>query len=377
MFKINHFEKSNSRQLTRFIDFPHDLYEGDPHYVPMLFMEQEALLNPKKSPFFEHSDAEYFLAEDEKGKVVGRIAGVLNRNHIQHTGKQEGFFGFFDVIDNEEVARLLLDSAANWLRGHGIVNMVGPANFSTNETVGLLIENFEEKPFIMMTYNAPYYATLLDKLGFKKHVDLLCWELPTVEMKQELLDKAAQIEERLKRNGYTIRGINMKNFQQEIENFLPVYNASWAENTGFVPMTDAEIRQIAKDLKPAVDPDFIHFCEKDGKFVGVALTVPNINEVQHHLKRGRLLSWGFLNFILGMKKVKSVRILALGTLKEYRRLGIDVVFYARIIEAARKKGIVRGEASWILEHNDMMNKALAQLGGHVYRKYRLYEKAIA
>jgi GNAT superfamily N-acetyltransferase len=375
MITIIPVDKSNKKQLGQFIDFPHDLYEGDPHYVPMLFMEQEALLNPKKSPFFLHSTAEYFLAQKE-GKIVGRIAAIRNNNHIEFTGKNEGFFGFFDVIDDFQVAKTLLDTATNWLKEQGLNKFLGPANFSTNETVGVLIENFNEPPFIMMTYNAPYYDTFLMQYGCQKYADLLCWDLPTKDMPEKVIAFADSLEKRLNDRGITIRNINMKKFREELDGFLPIYNASWAENTGFVPMTDAEIRQIAKDLKPAVDPDFIYFAEKEGKVIGVSLTVPNINEAQIKLKRGRLLPFGFIKLLTGMKKVKSVRILALGTVKEYRRLGIDVIFYVRNIRAAQKKGILRGEASWILENNDMMNRAMAHINGKVYRKYRLYEKTV-
>ena len=195
-------------------------------------------------------------------------------------------------------------------------------------------------------------------------------------MKQEIVDVAAKLESRLAERGITIRKINMKKYKQEINSFLPIYNASWAENTGFVPMTDAEILQIGSDLKAVIDPDFVYFAEKDGKTIGVALTIPNVNEIQINVKRGRLFPTGALKILFGLKKIKSVRIFALGTLKEYRRLGIDVCFYVKNILTAREKGIIRGEASWILENNVGMNRALEHIGGKVYRKYRLYEKAI-
>ena len=375
MIEIVKLDKSNKKQLTQFIDFPHDLYANDPLYVPMIFMEQEALLNPKKSPFFKHSTADYFLAKKD-GQIVGRIAAIRNNNHIAFTGKQEGFFGFFDVINDYEVAKKLLDTAAEWLRTEGLTTVIGPANFSTNETVGLLVENFDEPSFIMNTYNSAYYADILTQYGFSKFTDLLCWELMTADMKQEVVDVAAKLESRLAERGITIRKINMKKYKQEINSFLPIYNASWAENTGFVPMTDAEILQIGSDLKAVIDPDFVYFAEKDGKTIGVALTIPNVNEIQINVKRGRLFPTGALKILFGLKKIKSVRIFALGTLKEYRQLGIDVCFYVKNILTAREKGIIRGEASWILENNVGMNRALEHIGGKVYRKYRLYEKAI-
>ena len=373
MIEISKVE--GKQQLRQFIDFPHDLYAGDPNYVPMLYMEQEALLNPRKSPFLQHSKAEYFLARKD-GKIVGRIAAIRNNNHIEFTGRNEGFFGFFDVIDDTEVSRRLFDTAAEWLRQEGLGKVIGPANFSTNEVVGMLWENFDEPPFVMNPYNFEYYNRLAEDYGFTKFTDLLCYELCDNKLPQDIMEFAGKLEERLASRGITIRKINMKYYREEIEKFLPVYNESWTENTGFVPMTDAEIRQIAKDLKPVIDPDYIYFAEKDGKVIGVSLTIPNVNEVQIKLRRGRLFPFGFIKLLLGLKKIKSIRILALGTLKEYRRLGIDVCFYVRNMKTSLDKGIKRGEASWILEHNEMMNRALEHIGGRVYRKYRLYEKEI-
>lgn len=376
MITIQTVDPQHKKHLRQFIDFPHDLYAGDPNYVPMLYMEQEALLNPKKSPFFKHSTAAYFMALQD-GRIVGRIAAILNRNHMAFTGRQEGFFGFFDVINDQEVTNRLLDTALNWLKDQGISKVIGPANFSTNETCGLLVKNFEEPPFIMMTYNAPYYIALLENYGFTKNMDLLCYELVTANMSSEILETGDRLERRLAERGVTIRQINMKRFKEEIEQFLPIYNESWAENTGFVPMTPDEVRQIGKDLKQIIDPDFVYFAEKDGKIIGVSLTIPNINEVLINVRRGRLLPFGVFKILFGQKNVKSVRILALGTLKEYRRLGVDVCFYVRNIKTSMRKGIIRGEASWILENNVLMNRAMEHINGTAYRTYRLYEKNIS
>lgn len=373
MFEIVKVESKN--QLRRFIDFPHELYADDPNYVPMLYMEQEALLNPKKSPFWQHSEAAYFLAV-QKGKTVGRIAAIRNNNHIAFAGRQEGFFGFFDVVNDFGIAKKLLDTAAAWLRQAGLTKIIGPASFSTNEVVGLLVENFDEPPFVMNGYNAPYYAQLIEQYGFKKQTDLLCYDMRMERMPQKVIEFAEKLETRLAERGITIRGIDMKNYAREIDKFLPIYNSSWAENTGFVPMTDAEVRQIGKDLKAVIDPDFVYFAEKNGQVIGVSLSIPNVNEAQIKLKRGRLFPFGVFKLLLGLKKIRSVRIVALGTLKEYRRLGIDVCFYVRNVKAAARKKIHRGEASWILENNNMMNRALEHIGGKVYRKYRLYEKDI-
>ncbi len=273
-------EKVNDRRaLAQFIDFPHDLYAGDSHYVPELFMAQEELLNKEKSPFLLHSEAVYFLARSVEGKILGRIAAIRNNNYTAFTGDKAGFFGFFDVTDDYEAAQLLLDTASDWLREQGFNRVIGPVNFSTNETCGVLIENFEEPPFVLTTYNYPYYAEFLERYGFVKHVDLLSYDLDPGFLTPEMEDMAARLEARLARRGITIRTLDMKHFSQELENFLPIYNASWDQNMGFVPMTEAELRQMGKDLKMAVDPDFVFFAEKDGKTIGAGITIPNLNEI--------------------------------------------------------------------------------------------------
>lgn len=364
------------KELDQFIDLPHEIYREDPHYVPMMYMEQEALLNKKKSPFFEHSIADYFLAK-KNGRLVGRIAAIKNNNHIKFTGKNEGFFGFFDTIHDYEVAAVLLDKASAWISHQGMNKMIGPANFSTNETVGSLIDNFEESPFIMNTYNFSYYNDFYEKYGLRKSIDLLCYELIPEEIEEKWIPFGRELEARLNARGYSFRKVNMKKFKAELDLFLPIYNQSWVANTGFVPMTAREVNQIAKDLKPIVDPDFIYFAEKDGKPVGVSITIPNLNEIQKNIKKGRLLPTGLFKILFGLKKIKTVRVLALGTLQEYRKLGIDVCFYVRNILTAKEKGIKRAEASWILENNAPMNNALLHIGGKVYRKYRIFEKDLS
>ncbi|MEO6760061.1 MAG: hypothetical protein ABIO24_11460, partial [Saprospiraceae bacterium] len=299
---------------------------------------------------------------------------IRNNNYIEFAKDNAGFFGFFEVVEDYNVAKALLDTAADWLRAQGLERVIGPTNFSTNETCGLLIENFDEPPFILTTYNYPYFAEFLERYGFVKNTDLLSYELPTDYLTPEMEATAARLESRLAERGITIRNINMQDFQAEVDRFLPIYNVSWEKNLGFVPMTEAEIRQMGKDLKMGVDPDFVYFAEKDGKAIGIALSVPNLNEIFINIKRGRLFPTGLFKFLFGRKSIKSVRIVALGVLPEYRRTGLDMCFYVRSYQAARRKGILRGEASWILEDNPLMNRALVQIGGKVFRKHRLYEK---
>jgi GNAT superfamily N-acetyltransferase len=358
--------------LRQFIDFPHDLYAGDPNYVPELFMAQKALLDRAANPFFQHAEAEYFLAFDPAGKVIGRIAAIDNWLHNEFNGEKTGFFGFFDVINDQQTATALLDQAVEWTRARGMERIVGPVNLSTNETCGLLIDNFETPPYLLTTYNHPYYAKLLEDYGCRIYTDLLSYELIPNQLTPQMIDIGERLETRLARRGIAIRTLNMRDFDAEITRFLEIYNGSWDKNLGFVPMTEAEVRQMGRDLKSIIDPDFVYFAEKDGQIIGAALTVPNINDILIRIPRGRLLPTGIFKIMLGRKAIKTVRVVALGILPAYRRTGLDMCFYVRTFQTALRKGITRAEASWILENNVEMNRALHQIGGRMYRKHRIY-----
>lgn len=360
-------------EVKKFIDFPHDLYKGDPNYVPELYISQEKLFNRKKNPFFQHAEVELFLAFID-GKIVGRIAAVDNGGYRKFTGRNDGFFGFFDLINDYTVAEILLNTVKDWCKQKGRSNIIGPVNFSTNDTCGMLIDSYDVPPVILMTYNKKYYNDFMERFGFLKKMDLLAYKIGTKEnMNQRVIGLRPALENRLKRDGIIIRKFNMKNFKKEVDKLHEVYNAAWEKNWGFVPMTKDEFRFAASDMKAIVDTDFAYVAEHNGKAIGFGLTVPNLNEVTIRIKRGRLLPTGIFTLLMNQKKVKSVRIITLGVIEGYRKAGIDACFYAMNLEAAAKKNIDYGEASWILENNDMMNKALLHIGGKVYKKYRLYE----
>lgn len=373
MITIIPVETKKSR--AEFIDFPHDLYLGDPNYVPELFVAQDDLLNPAKHPFFKHSSAQLFLAY-ESGKLVGRIAAIWNVHHNTYNNVNEGQFGFFDCIDSQEVANALLKTAEDWVKAKGGDKLVGPINLSTNETCGLLIEGFDTPPVAMMTYNYPYYIDLIDNYGFSKQVDLRAYDVRTETANLRSVALLEKLEERLKRSGIILREINLKDFKNEAEKIKKVYNQAWDKNLGFVPMTDDEFAWVAKDLKMIVDPSFCIIAEKDNEIVGFSVGIPNINEVLIKIKRGRLLPTGIFKLLFGKKNIKTLRVMMLGVLEPYRKLGIEACLYGRIIKNAKPKGIEGAECSWMLEHNYMMNHAIEQINGKLTKSYRIYEKSI-
>jgi hypothetical protein len=364
----------SKKELASFIDFPHDLYKDDPNYVPELFIAQKDLLTTH--PFHKHSSLQPFLAYSE-GKIVGRIAAILNNSHNNFNKVNDGFFGFFDCINDQETANILFNTAATWLKEKGAdQKFIGPVNFSTNETCGLLIEGFDSPPVLMNTYNFPYYSELIEKAGFKKQVDLIAWHWDGQNYDDKSVRLLDALQERLKRNNIIIRKVSLKNFKEETAKLREVYNSAWDQNTGFVPLNDEEFGHLAKDLKLILDPDFALVAEQDGKVVAFGLALPNFNEVLIKVKRGRLLPTGIFQILLNKSKIKSIRIYALGVVDGYRKMGIEACLYGTIIREYKRKGFTHAEAGWTLENNDLINNAIKAIKGDPYKKYRIYEKAL-
>lgn len=355
-----------------FIQFVYNLYKDNPNFVPELFIAQRDHMDEKKNPFFDHASAAYFLAKKDD-QVVGRIAAVKDDYLMEYTGEKVGVFGFFDTINDAEVSNALLNAAANWLKSHQLEFMEGPYNFSTNHSCGLLIEGFDVPPSVMMPYNSPYYHQLLEQFGLHKKTDVIAYRIEAKDFPERLKNSLPLLEEKFKRNGITIRTIDLKHFDEDVRKTLQVYNKAWSQNLGFAPMTDKEFLHAGKDMKMIMDPNLVLLAEKDGECIGFSLTLPDINQVLIKIRKGNLLPFGIFKLLFGRNRINSVRILALGVLEEYRKLGIDAYFYARAFQyVSSHKYLKSGEASWILENNPEMNNAILKMGGKVEKKYRFY-----
>ncbi|MDD3828034.1 MAG: N-acetyltransferase [Anaerolineae bacterium] len=374
---------TTEEERRAFARFPWELYRGDPYWVPPIFNDRLALLNPAKHPFYEHATVQLFTAR-RGGKMVGTVSAHVNHRHNEVYGDKVGFFGFFEVIDDEDVARALLDAAAGWLREQGMDAMRGPESFSQNEEVGLLIDGYDAPPVIMMTYNPRYYQGFIERADFEKVQDLYAWDILTSifdldvqRMPRKFLRVA---EEARKKEGLVVQRIDMKNFDREVARAKEVYNAAWEKNWGFVPMTDHEIEHLGEELKMVLDPDLIYLAELCGETVGVSLGVPDVNQA---LLRARPQpnTWSLPltlgKFLLNRRHIDAFRLMIMGVKPEYRALGIDALFYVETARAAFRKGYKRCEMSWILESNDMMNRIIERLGGTIYKTYRIYQKPIA
>jgi GNAT superfamily N-acetyltransferase len=337
----------------------------------------ETLLSRTKNPFFEHAEAEYFLAE-RGDEVVGRISAISNRLHNEVHQDRVGFFGFFESIDDQAVADALLAAAADWCRERGHDVLRGPASFSVNDECGLLVDGFETPPTLMMPHNPRYYIRLLERAGFAKAKDLLVYEGGGHEAYVPVPERLARGTELIRqRMGITIRPLNLKDFDGEVERIKAMYNRAWEKNWGFVPMTDHEIDHLAEQFRPVVIPELVPIAEKDGRMIGFGLALPDLNTVFRGNHSGRMFPVILkVLWALKMKKIRRARILLLGITPEYRGRGVDAMLYHWIWTKAGERGIYWGEAGWILEDNPAMNAGLEKMTFKVYKTYRLYDRAI-
>lgn len=362
--------------IKRFINFPHELYEADPNYVPELYLNISEVLSKKKNPFFKHSEAELFLATNANGNVVGRVAAILDNNYNAHHESNVGFFGFFDVIEDYSIASQLLDTAVQWVKSKKVDRILGPTNFTTNDTAGMLVEGYDSPPTAMMTYNKPYYNDFVSKYGFGKEMDLYAYYIPTDGVNEKSLRLAQMIQERLLRKGITIRTSNKKTKKSDIANIKDVYLKAWEKNWGFVPPTDEEYDHLAEGLNMLLDLRYVYLAEDKGVLIGFGVAIPDINEITKNFKKGRLFPFNIFKLLFGKSKVSMIRIILLGILEDYRKIGIEAVFFANYIKAAKDNNLKAGEASWILESNTMMVQGAEKLNGQRYKTYRIYSKTI-
>jgi GNAT superfamily N-acetyltransferase len=359
-------------ELRHFISFPYALHRRDPYWVPPLRMDIRKMLSREKNPFFSHADAEYFIAERNGGQPVGRIAAIHNRAHNNFHSDAVGFFGFFESVDDQTVANALFERACDWLRARGLTTARGPTSFSTNDECGLLVDGFTLPPTILTPYTPAYYMTLVEGAGFQKAKDLFQYQTVSNQLPERLIRGAKLIAERQQ---ISLRQLDMKKFDEEVEHIKRIYNSAWEMNWGFIPMTDDEIDHMAKDMKPVVVPELVVFAEKNNEPIGFAAALPDFNIALKRNPSGRLFP-GLLKILWASRKITRIRILLLGLRKEFRRTGADALMYHWIWDKGYQRGYRWAEAGWILEDNTAMNNGLLRLGFEHYKTLRLYDRPL-
>ncbi len=358
------------KSLDDFIRLPLELCSEDPFFIPQLNREMKVHFSPK-NPFFRFTEAKYFIALKD-GRKAGRIVSFVNSRHNEFHNEKTGFFGFFDCIRDQQVADALFRSSAVYLREKGMDRMRGPMNFSTNEECGFLLEGFHEPPMIMMPYNPPFYNEMAERHGLGKVKDLFAFIYEVVE---ELPEKVARVAGIVEKKGITVRPINMKRFMDEMRIFKQVYHSAWEENWGFVPLTDEELEYTAGRLKQIVIPELTLIAEKDGVPICFMGLVPDFNPVLKKMN-ARLNPVSIVKALYYSRKIRDLRLMLLGTKKEFRNRGVEALMLSRGHAAVRKGGYRRIEFSWILEDNIPIQNIIEIFGGKLYKKYRIYEKPL-
>jgi GNAT superfamily N-acetyltransferase len=357
------------KALKEFVELPYALYRDDPYWVPPLRMAVKELLDRGKHPFYANAEAEFYLARQD-GRVVGRIAAILDRNYNRFHEENAGFFGFFESVDDAAVASALLARARQWVFDRGATVIRGPVNPSTNYECGMLIEGFDSSPMIMMPYNPSYYPVLMDRAGLRKAKDLYAYLSNPSIVETKKIERVA--DRALATNGVRVRPINMKDFNGDVERVWNVYNSAWSRNWGFVPMSREEFLLMGKEMKQILKPELVLIGEVGDRVVGFALALPDINQALKPAG-GRLFPTGLLKILYYQRLIKNLRVLTLGVVEEYRASGLAAGFYATLVRNGRKLGYGDCEMSWILEDNVLMNRSLEAMGAKRYKTYRIYE----
>ncbi len=368
---------TTAAEKKAFILFQYELYDKDSPFVPPLVMDRENVLSEKKNPWFQFGTLQLFLAR-RHGKIVGRIAAVDDPRYNEFHGTKVGWFGFFECIDEVSVAKALFDAAEAWVKGRGHQKMMGPASPSTNGEWSFLCEGFEHAPALMMPYNHKYYLNLAEQCGYGKAKELWAWDL---NLHQEPPEKVVRIAEKIKkREGIVMRPAKLADWEKEVRVIKEIYNAAWEKNWGFVPMTDAEFDLMGKELKLVLKPELVLFAEVEGKPVGFCITVPDANSAIRKAN-GRLTTFGLpiglAKLMMGIRKIDTGRLIALGMREGYRRRGIESLLVLETFLVGKKLGWKSGEISWTLEDNDLVNRMIEVFGATRSKTYRVYEKSLA
>jgi GNAT superfamily N-acetyltransferase len=363
------------RDLAAFIRLPWRLYRDSAAWVPPLLSERKRHLDKRRNPFFEHAEAEYFLAWRD-GEPVGRITAHVDHRFNEFQNNRWGMFGFFECERDPAVAAALLDVAESWLGERGRDRMIGPLDFSTNHESGVLVEGHEFRPQILENWHHPYYRELLEGQAMTKAMDLYKWEILTSDrpqMFQVIDDLADRLEPE---HDISLRRMRKRNLAAEVRSFMEVYNEAWSTNWGFVPLTDAELDHLAKELKPVLDEDFACVAEtSDGEVAGVSLSLPDFNQVLARLN-GRLLPLGWLHALRTRRRIDEIRVFALGVKPAFQHTGVAAALYRDVWDACERRAARRAETGWILETNEPMNRAMEALTGRIIKRYRLYERPV-
>ncbi len=363
----------SKEEKNNFIKFPYSHYSGDQYWVPPLLFEQKKLLNTEKNPFFNNAEIALFNAY-HNNKPAGRIAAIIDHRYNEYHNAKTGMFGFFECIKNQSTADLLFNVAESWLQDRGIENVLGPTNPGLMDVIGVLVDGFDKYPAILMPYNKPYYDELIKNAGYKKEVDMFAYDVNQDGVDRDRANRAIEIVKK-RLPGIKIRKLNLKKIKDEVKIIREIFNASWKNNWGFIPLSEEEFDYLADDLKSIVDDNFAHIAEIDGNPVAFSVALPDYNQILKDMN-GRLFPFGLFKILWNKNKINKVRTALMGVKPEFQGKGIDVLLHREAIENGLINNVYSSEVGWILETNTQMVRVAEKIGGTLEKTYRMYSKKL-
>jgi len=364
---------TTKEERKQFLEFPYSHYENDEHWIPPLRMEQKKLIDKEKNAFYNNGNIAMFLAE-QNGKVCGRIAAIEDHRFNDFHDSNIGFFGFFECIDDESVAKLLFKVATDWLAEKGYTDVLGPSNPSMMDEIGILIDGFQFDPSIMMPYHKPYYDKLIKSAGMEKEMDMFAFR---VTQETVSFDRMYRAEEIVKRRypRLRIREVDMKNIEQEVETVREIFNQAWKDNWGFIPLTKEELASTANDFKMILDPKVAHIAEIAGEPIAFSIALPDLNQALKKID-GKLFPFGIFKLLWHKRNINRIRTALMGVMPQYQGKGIDALLHKEAILNGREVGYKSSELSWVLETNTNMIRVAERLGAKIEKTYPMYRKEL-
>ena len=360
-----------TREQRGFLDLPWKLYRDDPNWVPPLRGNLKELVGYTRHPFYEKNQVQTFLAV-RNGEPCGRIAAIINHAHIKRYSDPRGFFGFFECVDDQDVANALFDAAKQWLAQHDLHDIRGPANPSLNYECGLLVDGFDTPPFFMMTHNLPYYGKLIENYGFRKVQDMYAF-WGHRDMLEKMDKKLAFIvEEAMRRFNIKLRGLDTSRFTEEVRMFLDIYNQSLGGTWGFTPLSPGEIKHMGKSLRLLIVPELTSVAESEGKVVGASFALLDYNTRIKQID-GRLFPFGFIRLLWNKRAIKRIRLISTNVVPEFQRWGVGLLLMHHFVRPALAWGLEEAEFSWVLESNTLSYGSLKKGGGKITKTHRMYD----
>jgi len=361
-------------QRMEFIKMPWRLYQDDPHWVPPLIVDQREYLDPKRGVFFDHGEAQLFLAR-RNNLTVGRVSAHVNYLYDERYGKETGFFGFFECEEDPRVVKVLFDAVEKHLKERGKTKILGPMNFGVYDEIGILVQGFDSPPLVMNLHNPPYYSTLLEGIGFEKEIDWYAYH-GYVKDHDQVNPKLFALKDKLmKRSNVQLRRMDLRAVDREADIIDRIFKPAWSQNWGHVSWTDRELARLVDAVKRIALPELSFVAEIQGQPVGVALSIADANVAVKKIN-GRLFPFGFLTMLWRVKKTDRFRHIIMGVLEEHRNKGVEIAFYTNIVENAKKYGYREVEMSNIVENNYSMRNSLKHFPVKIYKTYRIYKKEI-